>query len=128
MTSPTKPPHNRKLGLVDSSGAGIRPPIGSYGLALGDEVETDKDYTFSGVLKRSGHSTFRVWFGESKTPDAQDDIIQRIAGRGFLHEWSSTNLLAIDVPEADNAKAFESELWQMQAGSEIIFERGHMHS
>lgn len=39
-------------------------PFFANDIDLGDEVETDADWVVQRVVRKSGHVTFRVWFGE----------------------------------------------------------------
>lgn len=72
-------------------------PFFTYGLALGDVVETDDDFTVSGVVQPSGHRTIRVWFGDTFLP--RDEFTDSVKSFGVEAEWSSSNLLAISAPD-----------------------------
>ena len=64
-------------------------------IALGDIVETDRNYIVSEVVQPSGRYVFRVWFGESFHP--RDEIAEQLKELGALIEWSSLNLLGVDA-------------------------------
>jgi hypothetical protein len=100
-------------------------PFFAYDLALGDEVEADEDHVLRRVVKRSGHSTFRVWFGGSTGPADRDRIVEAIASHGCEHEWSSQNLLAIDASTHETARAIAADLSVLQAAGQVTFEIGH---
>lgn len=83
-------------------------PFFVYDLALGDIVDTEthgeRRYVVRTVLEATGHSTFRVWFGNS--PDHQHGhreggihhrVLEDLTAMGALTEWSSHNLLAVDT-------------------------------
>jgi len=76
-------------------------PFFTYGLALGDVVETEaargKQYVVRRVVNSAGHRVLRIWLARASQPERQD-ILAQVVSHGFLHEWSSDNLLAIDVP------------------------------
>src|SRR5262245_23327068 len=50
-------------------------PFFTYGLSLGDRVQTHEIHgvpsVVSGVVSRSGHVTFRVWFGDATLTEKQ---------------------------------------------------------
>lgn len=69
-------------------------------VALGDEVEIDANFVLQRVVRPSGQVTFRVWFGGQEATTRQD-LVQDIEAMKPLMEWSSENLLALSVPEAE---------------------------
>ncbi len=103
-------------------------PFFAYGLALGDQVVTapsgDKKYVIQSTVARSGHIAYRVWFGDAEnTDESRDRIEQYVRSKGWLSEWSSENLLAVDIPsEQDEAdvRSFMAE----HADRGITFESG----
>lgn len=78
-------------------------PFFVYDLAVGDVVKTDDRLVLQETVRRSGHSTIRVWFG-GVTNDTGNEFSTKLHGLGFGVEWNSKNLLAIDCV---NALAFE---------------------
>jgi hypothetical protein len=99
-------------------------PFFAYDLALGDEVETDGDHVLRRVVKPSGHSTFRVWFGQSTDPDDRTRVMEIVQRESFEHEWSSENLLAIDAPTQEAAQALADALAALQQEGRVTFETG----
>ncbi len=97
-------------------------PFFTYGMSLGDVVETDDQYTVMRVVERRGHRTFRVWFGDSFAP--RDEIAQELADLGALLEWSSTNLLAVDAADDETAQAVVDYLQKRQTSGDLIYEDG----
>jgi len=77
-------------------------PFFAHHLALGDIVETDDSYLVKGVRQPSGRSVFRVWLGDSSLP--REDFAREVEEHGGLLEWSSVNLVAIDVADAAAAQ------------------------
>ncbi|MEP3049864.1 MAG: DUF4265 domain-containing protein [Erythrobacter sp.] len=102
-------------------------PFFVYDLALGDEVQTDKDYVISSVSKRSGRSSLRVWFGNSENPEDRDNIMSFIQNKRLAYEWSSDNLLAIDLLDIEQSQGLEKFLRDIQFNSSLLFEYGYRH-
>jgi hypothetical protein len=69
-------------------------------VALGDEVETDADFVLQRVVRPSGQVTFRVWFGDQDATTRQE-LVSEIEAMKPQMEWSSENLLALSVMEAE---------------------------
>jgi hypothetical protein len=101
-------------------------PFFLYDISLGDEVKTDQDYWIFEVIQRSGHFTFRVWFGNSTNPNIREEIIDKVNGLGCLFEWYSNNLLAIDAPTADLAKQMSGLLYEKEQIGLLIYETGRI--
>ena len=97
-------------------------PFFVFDLALGDIVETDVDYTMSGVVEASGRFTFRVWFGDSFHP--REDIEAELITLGALVEWSSVNLLAVDAADAGHAQTIANFLQERTDLGQLIYETG----
>ncbi len=96
-------------------------PFFTYGLALGDVVETDDDYTITGVVEPSGRKTVRVWFGDTLLP--RDDVADSARVLGALVEWSSTNLLAVSAPDEATADRLVERL-EAWSDDGLIWELG----
>ena len=99
-------------------------PFFLYNIALGDEVKVDSDHRITEVKKRSGHFTFRVWFGDSKDPTIREQVMRETERLGCLFEWYSTNLLAISAPTHDLAGIISGFLQQKAKSSELVYETG----
>jgi hypothetical protein len=102
-------------------------PFFVYDLALGDEVETGLKektrYVIERVVRPSGHYTFRVWFGNSRYPGCQEEVLGAMARFNCTVEWSSQNLLAIDsAPEV--AQAVADYLYNRQLLGHLEYETG----
>ena len=103
-------------------------PFFVYDLHLGDVVETEAvaglRYVVRRIVRRSGHLTLRVWFGESNRPTARDEVPDELAALGCDYEWSSANLLAVSAPSAVQAGTVLERLNQREALGELIVETG----
>ena len=69
-------------------------PSFAFDLALGDIVETDKEYMVSRVVERSGYFTIRIWFYEHAA-DKRQFIEKTIQAFGCLIEVYSENLSGV---------------------------------
>lgn len=95
-----------------------------YNVALGDEVKVDQDHLITEVKTRSGHYTFRIWFGDSKDPTIREQVIRETERLGCLFEWYTTNLLAISAPTHDIAVNISGYLLQKAELGLLIYETG----
>ena len=91
-------------------------------VALGDEVETDADFVLQRVVQPAGHVTFRVWFG-GQDETTQQELVHEIEEMKPLMEWSSENLLALSVPEAE-AQRLADHLHSREQQSLLHYETG----
>jgi Domain of unknown function (DUF4265) len=99
-------------------------PFFVYDLALGDEVETDSDHIIRQVSRRSGHVTFRVWFGNSSDKTIRDETVAIVRESGGEHEWSSNNLLAIDAVSPEAVQAIADFLNAQHCRNRLTYETG----
>lgn len=99
-------------------------PFFVYDLGLGDEVETDSNFVVERVVKSAGGYPFRVWFGESRDPKIRADVVQQIEDIGGLLEWSSRNLLAINIGSAEKAQMLADCLYAHQCAGNVVYETG----
>jgi hypothetical protein len=101
-------------------------PLFLYNISLGDQVKTDSDYWITEVVKPSGHYTFRVWFGDSKSPGIQEAVKLTVEKFGGLYEWYTDKLLAIDVPSHAEADGLAAYLQEMEDSEELTYETGKL--
>lgn len=98
-------------------------PFFVKGLAVGDVVAASMAdggrLAFDRVVKRSGHSTFRIWLTEPTAIRVLDDL-RRL---GCAAEVTLERLIAIDVPPDREAQAWEfleagraRGAWDVQVG------------
>lgn len=102
-------------------------PFFLYDLSLGDSVELDESNIVKGVVKRGGHITFRVWFGESSEVD-RDRVVALLESNAVVLEWSSHNLLAMSCPQGAVALTVAEELGQEEANGCLRYESGSTSS
>lgn len=102
-------------------------PFVSYGLALGDLVDTEsleeKNYVIRKVLEKKGHTTYRVWFINL---DRWHSVIENIKDLGCQVEvrWEKSKLIAIDAPTADVRNALDLYLSELESNEIVQFETG----
>lgn len=81
-------------------------PYFAYGLALGDRVRTQpsrgRRYVVAGVHARSGRRVLRLWLKKAQGA-GRERVLRCLESCGLCHEWSSQNLLVIDVPGGGHA-------------------------
>jgi len=101
-------------------------PFFIYNISLGDEVKTDSNYSVIEVTKKSGHFTFRVWFGDSKSTTIRDDVIEKAKELLCPFEWYSCNLMAIDAPTDGFAKKISNYLQEKEDSGLLTYETGRI--
>lgn len=103
-------------------------PFFVRGLALGDEVETGLDgserYIIQRVIHPSGHTTFRIWFGNSPYQHVKNEVVRELSDLGCLLEWSSENLLAVSAPSRQTAEDVARLLLYRQQRGHLLYETG----
>jgi hypothetical protein len=103
-------------------------PFFVYDINLGDEVEVEADgdlkYVVKRVVKRSGHWTFRAWFGETSDPHASLAVVDDLTALGCEIEWSSDTLLAVDASSQQSAMVVADLLGHRQSLGQLIVESG----
>jgi hypothetical protein len=102
-------------------------PFYARGIALGDFVGVarglDGGLEFDRVIRRGGHSTYRIWLRQRRADDPQYTIAQ-LREQGLIIESDSTGLLAVDVPPSVSLERTEALLfagedsgrWGLQEG------------
>lgn len=106
-------------------------PFFEYDLALGDEVQTNQEnaqVVLARVVKRSGHSTFRIWFGRSSSYNARSEILQRIRELECLIEWYDNDFIALDADEPTVAQEIFATLQLKSQKNELMFEKSSNNS
>jgi hypothetical protein len=103
-------------------------PFFTYGLALGDVVETSnletRDYVVSKVINPSGRKTFRVFF---QSIIRWNEIVDEITSRGFTVEprWQGSKLIAIDADVGTDCGLLTNYLKELENANEINWENGN---
>jgi hypothetical protein len=101
-------------------------PFFTYGLALGDTVQTQatcgRRYVVAEVRAKSGRRVVRFWL-EAADAAGRGGVLRYLEAQSPMHEWSSVNLLVVDVPPSGPDGQLEA-LLQSASRSGIDFEWG----
>jgi hypothetical protein len=80
-------------------------PFFTYGIALGDTVKCDGEFTVQAVVERSGHKNLRLTVAD---PDRHEVLHSKIhdwvVSTGLLYEFCSPGYLAVDLPPGFDPK------------------------
>lgn len=98
-------------------------PFFAYNLNLGDELEINSENIFTKKVKSSGNSTFRIFF-EVEDPEIKQKIVKELVEKKILLEWSSQNLLALNVSTEDNVKSIANYLNAREQQGLLQYETG----
>lgn len=102
-------------------------PFVSYGLALGDQVNTkpfeERTYVVNEIIQRSGHQTYRVWFNSIKE---RPQLVHEILNLKCLVEerWKNSDLVSVSVPNPDSMVKLEKLLRRFEETLDIEWESG----
>jgi hypothetical protein len=102
-------------------------PFMTYGLALGDVVETEAqdghEHLVARVAEPSGRLTMRVWFLDASVAE---EVAVGLAAAGALLEWRGewSRLLAVDAADEGMADAIAETLRGYEDAGELTFETG----
>lgn len=102
-------------------------PLLVFGVSMGDVVQVRRDgdtSRFAAVVKRGGHSTYRVMLENAGDPSAQERI-REIIVLGCGYEELTPRFLALDVPpHVDVFKVYDLLKCGLEQGV-WTFEEGH---
>lgn len=77
------------------------------------------------MRQRSGHWTFRVWFGGATSPlAAREDVVRKMRELGAQLEWHSKSLLAISAPSDELAQRIADYLYAEAQQGQVVYETG----
>jgi len=103
-------------------------PFFLYDLALGDilkVVTQGGTPVVEGVAQKSGHHTFRAWFGSAFLPVSRDQLVgELLALPDCLFEWHGQNLLAIDAANDEAANSVARFLENAERRGQLQYETG----
>ena len=99
-------------------------PFLTQDIALGDEVETTDQWVIRGVVQRSGHLTFRVWFNKNVTEEVKEDLLRESSNLRVLHEWSSPSFVAFSSPDSLRAESLVKRLSELEKSSVLKYDTG----
>lgn len=103
-------------------------PLYAYDFSLGDTidaVEREGVLTYAGVIRRGGHSTYRVAFPSLASEDDRRTGLEPLRAIGCGFERGPSRMVAIDVPpEADIYEVY-ALLERGMAEGRWTFEEAH---
>ena len=74
-------------------------PFFTYGLALGDKVQSSSDYTIQNITEKGGHKTLRIAVANQEKQDYLHQVLHDwVESTGLLYEWYAPGYLAVDLP------------------------------
>jgi hypothetical protein len=87
-------------------------PFFTYGMAMGDVVQTEVgrsfEHEFKEVKKKCGHRSLRVAVVRREEVDELHLVLHEALSRSdFLHEWASPGFVAVDIEVAEKQQAVE---------------------
>ena len=98
-------------------------PFFTYGIALGDTVETDDDFTFQRTVSKGGHKTLRIAVANKSNQNHLHSVLQEwVEDSGLLYEWYSEGYLAVDLPPDAESHMKMSILDELDRNGEISME------
>jgi hypothetical protein len=98
-------------------------PFFTYGIALGDTVQTDDEFTFQQVVAKGGHKTLRVVVAiKEKQDQLHETLHEWVDNTGLLYEWYSPGYLAVDLPPDAQGKLTFPTLEQLNEKGKISIE------
>jgi hypothetical protein len=104
-------------------------PFFLYDLALGDLVEVEilegDQYQLGRVAVPSGRYVLRVWFGDAGIA-TRDEVMRDISDMPVILEWYSSNLLAIDLENFNEAQRMADYLLDAERAGKLVYETGRM--
>ena len=102
-------------------------PFFSYGLALGDFVNTSqtegRQYVINKIVEKKGHFTYRIFFLEK---DHWTTVVKHTQDLDCLVEkrWEKSMLVGVDAPTTEIAIKLEVYLRELEANGIIEWETG----
>src|SRR5215472_15911987 len=118
----------------ESLGAGefriLNSPFFAFGISFDDVVKAESSagvYRFQEVLRRGGHSTYRLFLQNDRTVDDPEfkEYWTQLRRQHCTYENANDHFVAVDVPpQADVSKVY-SLLEKGEAEGVWVFEEGH---
>ncbi len=103
-------------------------PFYAKGISCEDVVKAEPDdgaLVFKGVVRHSGHSTYRIYANAGRTTPDVEALLGTLRGLHCDIEPATDKLVGVDVlPEADVYKVYEAMAESERAGI-IDFDEGH---
>ena len=111
----------------------LNSPFFVFGISLDDIVRAEKvgdSYVFRDVVRRSGHSTYRIFLQGNRTI-ADKEFTERwheIAAQGCTFENANGSLVTVDCPPRTDVSAVYNLLKRGEDEGIWAFEEGHYTS
>lgn len=105
----------------------LNSPFLVFGVNFNDVVSarsTSDGLVFQSVIKRGGHSTYRIIFQDSQAP-ASIQLSAKLKQLGCSVEWGSDSFAAVDVPPSVDPREVYSTLAAGDTHHLWDFEEGH---
>ena len=99
-------------------------PFFATDIALGDTITVD-DEGRARRVETSGHTVFRVWFGDSAEPLTRLEVDAKMSDFGAQVEKFSEDLIAIDAETELVSERVFGYLEAEDAAGRLAFETGH---
>ena len=100
-------------------------PFFTYGIALGDLIEVDRDSRVASIVHRSGRRVIRVACkGRAEAQIHHEWLHDLLVSSGVLHEFSSSGYVSIDIENEGQADALVSTLQPRVETALIMWEWG----
>jgi hypothetical protein len=111
----------------------LNSPFFAFGISLDDIVRAEKmgdSYVFRNVVRRSGHSTYRLFLQGNRTIADKDftDRWHEIAKEGCTFENANGSLVTVDCPTKTDVSAVYELLKRGEDEGIWAFEEGHYAS
>jgi Domain of unknown function (DUF4265) len=103
-------------------------PMHVFGISLNDVVaasERDGFLMFDGVVKRGGHSTYRVMVNEGARAKNVSDYRKRLADLGCDFETFTKRYVGIDCPPTSDIHAVYRLIEEAQQNGLWLFDEAH---
>jgi hypothetical protein len=98
-------------------------PFFTYGIALGDTVECDRELTIQKIVKKDHHKTLRVALADKQDGKHLHEVLHKWADETNLsYEWYADGYLAVDLPPNSDAQLNMSLLDKLSDKGDISFE------
>lgn len=126
---PADPAGSEKLWAVPLDDGGFRiedTPLFVPGISNGDVVQATDGSTFTNVVRRGGHSTYRIALDPGAVPARAGALRRRLVDVGCRIDGISERLYAVDVPAGADIDAVRSILSEGQTDGTWWYQEMHV--
>lgn len=99
-------------------------PFFTYGIALGDEVETDASLTIIRVARHSGHGLLRVTVERETAEQFHAEFHPFLNAESLVHEWRGLGYVSVDIPPQRDLSRLTDWLDSRAANGSLRYEDG----